>query len=58
MRADKDIEMIFVDKNTSQDQIKEIRKLHNNHNNIVHIIISTDDNFNDNLKEFVKASLI
>ena len=49
----KGIVTIFVDKNTSQDEIKNIRKEFKNDEYVLNIIISGNNDFKNDLKNFL-----
>lgn len=49
----KGIITIFVDKNTSRDEIKKIRKEFKSDEYVLNIVISGNDNFKNDLKNFL-----
>lgn len=57
----KGIITIFVGSDITQEEIKEIRALINkecNEKYILNVIISGEENFNNNLKKFIKYSIL
>ena len=48
----------YVSKNTTQNEIKAIRKQYNDSNKRVIVVVSGGDDIMDNLKYFIKARAI